>query len=159
MPVPPAGACILPIQRGREQAFGPERGEAQAGCVEEAAFQLGLRCLEGLGRRKSIAGGSEGGVSGRGAEQWLWACLWPFALLLLHTCVSQVLPHQYVAEEGTDAQSGQGTGPGPEGAGVRIPSWGDLIPGPCFLHKAGALKVGGAVSVTTKASFIICKVG
>lgn len=159
MPVPPAGACILPIQRGREQAFGPERGEAQAGCMEEAAFQLGLRCLEGLGRRKSIAGGSEGGVSGRGAEQWLWACLWPFALLLLHTCVSHVLPHQYVAEEGTDAQSGQGTGPGPEGAGVRIPLWGDLIPGPCFLHKAGALKVGGAVSVTTKASFIICKVG
>lgn len=31
------------------------------GCTQEAAFLLGLRCLEGWRRRKGIAGGSEGG--------------------------------------------------------------------------------------------------
>lgn len=41
MPVSlPPGACSLPSTL---LAIG---GEAKAGCMEEAAFQLGLRCLE-----------------------------------------------------------------------------------------------------------------
>lgn len=47
---------------GLAKASPPSLGEAKAGCMEETALQLGLRCLEGLTRRrKGIAGGSEGG--------------------------------------------------------------------------------------------------
>lgn len=37
----------------------PSLGETKAGCMEETAFQLGLRFLEGLRGRKGTAGGSE----------------------------------------------------------------------------------------------------
>lgn len=65
--------------------------ETEADCMEEAAFQLGLPCLEGLKRRKGIAGGSEGGGE-HGAQ--LWGASGPWPLSSPHGTAGGVPPHR-----------------------------------------------------------------
>lgn len=60
-------ACSMPAKKAGSQLMAWHRRtvlpawEKPCRHPEEAAFQLGLSCLEGFGRRKRIADGSEGG--------------------------------------------------------------------------------------------------
>lgn len=133
------------IKGGREPAHGLAEedsplswGETEADCLEEAAFQLGLRRLEGLRGRKGIAGGSEGG--GYGA----------LALGLCSLSMALRPPRHYFAEEETEAR-------GPRRQGPEV--WPGEVPSPRTEHsprpwccpRPGVLRLRGC-------GFTICKV-